>query len=138
ADAGVEFVPDRGMRLNFGRLAHVHMHAERKREELHLGARAEIDGEPVTGPWLPIGDHGIYAYEQTPSGFAVTLAPTPAPLPALLGNSPGRSRSPSRTRRNSSETSSRSCETRSPSPPARASTFRSTTRPPGGSPSPIP
>ncbi len=89
AGAGVELVPDRGMRLNFGGLAHVHMHAERDPGELHLGARAEIDGEPVAGPWLPIGDHGIYTYEQTPSGFAVTLAPTPAPLPALLGQLSG-------------------------------------------------
>lgn len=87
--AGVEFVPDRGMSLSFGRLAQVHMHAERGGEGLRLRARAEIDGDPVAGAWLPIGDHGIYAYEETASGFAVRIAPTPAPLPPLLGQLTG-------------------------------------------------
>ncbi len=89
-DAGVVLVPERGIRLEVGQSARVWVEVERQGDDLAVASRVEIDGEGVQGPWFPIGDHGVYTYARTESGFSVRLAPTTAPiaLPTLTAPEP--------------------------------------------------
>ncbi len=67
--------------VTLGSEARVLLDTARSEGGLVIGASAVIDGRPVaTGAARTIGDHGVYAFRESPS-FAVTLAPTPEPVP---------------------------------------------------------
>ena len=65
-----------------GAEARVLLDAVRQDDGLVIGASAVLDGRPVPeGGARMIGDHGVYAFRESPS-FHVSFAPTPTAVPA--------------------------------------------------------